>query len=61
MKAIDLTKTLQGYKQGWVAINNKYKVIAHAETYKEIVEKVFGLEEKIILLPATGDYSRYIT
>lgn len=61
MKAINLSKSLINYKKGWVAINNKNKVVAHAETFKDITKKIFGLKDKVTLMPATSDYSRYIT
>ena len=61
MKAIDLTKTLTKYKKGWVAIGKNHQVVAHDDTYEGIVKKISKLEEKVILMPATEDYSQYIT
>jgi len=61
MKPIDLTKSLKNYKKGWVAINKNHKVVAHDDTFDGIMKKTSGLNEKVTLMPAAEDYSRYIT
>ncbi|MBI4092263.1 MAG: hypothetical protein HY427_03605 [Candidatus Levybacteria bacterium] len=57
----DLTKSLSGYKTGWVAVNTKGKVVSHAKTFKEISEEVKKTKEDISLLPASDNYFGFIT
>ncbi len=61
MKAIDLRQTLKSYSKGWVAINKKTKkVVAHAETFVSITEKVKDLKD-VFLVPASKDYFGFVT
>lgn len=60
MTPIDLTKTLLPYKTGWVAINKNNKVVAHAENFSTISEKVKNKKD-ILLIPASKNYFGFIT
>lgn len=60
MKPIDLTKALKPYKSGWVAINEKSLVIAHAKTFEDITKKVIGAK-KFFLMPASQNYFGFVT
>ncbi len=61
MVALDLTQALKGYKDGWVAIDEKnYEVVAHAENYEKIEEKVKDRND-ILLMPASDNYFGFIT
>ena len=60
MKPIDLTKQLSKYKTGWVALDKKKKVIAHAETFDAIVKKVKKIEDAL-LVPAAENYFGFVT
>ena len=60
MKPINLTKQLSKYKKGWVALDKKKRVIAHAKTYKEIVGKVQNSAD-VLLVPASDNYFGYVT
>ncbi len=60
MKPINLTKTLKPYKSGWVAINKRHKVVAHARSFKTITEKVKD-EKNIFVMPASKNYFGLIT
>lgn len=59
MQTTDLTKTLSSYKSGWVAIDKKNKVVAHAKNYSEINKKVKKNKE-ILLVPASKNYFGFI-
>jgi len=65
MKAVDLTKTLQDFKSGWVALNKDHEVIKTASTFKKIATEVENdkrlNQSEIILLPASDDYFGFIT
>ncbi len=61
MTAIDLTKKLKKYKSGWVALDKNHKVIAHAETFKAISEKVKEKRRQVVLIPASDNYFGFIT
>lgn len=40
MTAIDLTKILQKYKSGWVALTNDYSsVVAHSEKFIDLQKR----------------------
>ena len=60
MKAVDLSKTLKPYKSGWVAVDKKNKVFAHAETFALICKKVKSTQE-LILIPASEKYFGFVT
>ena len=61
MKAIDLRDALKPYRKGWVAINTKTnKVVAHADNFKTIAEKVKKLKN-ILFVPASKNYFGFVT
>lgn len=60
MQTIDLTKALSSYKSGWVAINKKNQVVAHAPTFNSISKKV-KTHKDVVLIPAAKDYFGFIT
>jgi len=60
MKPIDLSKTLQNYKSGWIAFDKKYRFVAHAKSFKEIMEKIQENPD-YVLFPAAKGYKAYIT
>lgn len=60
MKTVDLIKILKPYKSGWVAINQKNKVIAHAETFAAVSNKV-KKNKDIFLVPVSQNYFGFIT
>ena len=60
MKSVDLTKVLKPYKKGWVALNQDFKVIAHANTFKLISDKA-AHKKGIVLMPASEDFSGLVT
>lgn len=61
MTPIDLTQKLKKYKSGWVALDRKYNVVAHAKTFSDIEKKVKDQKASVTLLPASGNYFGYIT
>lgn len=61
MNTIDLTKKLQDYKSGWVALDEQYNVVAHAETFMGIEEKVRSRKGNVVLLPASDNYFGFVT
>lgn len=61
MTAIDLTRKLQGYKSGWVALDKKYHVIAHAKSFEDISKKVKSRSNEVVLLPALKNYFGIVT
>lgn len=61
MKALDLTKALEKFKRGWVAIDEKNnKVIAHAKDF-ESINKLPIKGKDIVLMPASDDYYGLVT
>lgn len=61
MKAVDLSKTLNPYTSGWVAVNKKTnKVVAHAKSFKQIAKKVEKTKD-VLLIPASDKYFGFIT
>lgn len=60
MKALDLTKQLKPFKNGWVALNNRNEVVANAKTINAIAKKIIG-KKNITLIPAAESYKGYIT
>lgn len=60
MQAIDLTDKLKGYHTGWVALDQRYNVVAHADSFKSISEKIKKRKDKFILMPATDNYFGYV-
>lgn len=60
MKIVDLSKSLKNYKSGWVAIDKKNKVVAHAENFGSICKKIEGIQN-LVLIPASNNYFGFIT
>ena len=50
---LDLAKTLEPYKEGWVALDKEQtKVLAHAENFTEINDKIKDFNsDEVILSP----------
>ena len=61
MTAIDLTGKLQGYKSGWIALDKKHEVIAHARSFEAISKKVRSKKDNVVLLPAAENYFGIVT
>lgn len=61
MTPIDLTKKLKKYKTGWVAFDNKYNVVAHAETFTDIEKIVRSKNLNVTLMAASDDYFGFVT
>jgi hypothetical protein len=61
MNPNSLINILKPYKKGWIAINNKRKiVIAHSDTYDEIESKAQGKKD-ILLIPVSNNYFGFVT
>lgn len=61
MSQIDLTKILQKYKSGWVALTNDYsRVVAHAEKFIDLQKKVKD-KKNIVVIQAFGNYYNYVS
>lgn len=64
MKAIDLRKPLKEYSSGWIALDDKKRVVvAHARTFAAIVEKAKKIKQNknVVLLPAAKSYFGFVT
>jgi hypothetical protein len=61
MKARNITAALKNRDKGWVAINEKNEVVESASTFAIICKKVEKIKEELTLVPATKDYSGFIT
>ena len=56
----DLSKILKPYKKGWVALNKQQtKVLAHADTFTEINEKIDNPDE-VVLCPLGGTQTYFV-
>lgn len=60
IKPINLSPVLKKYKSGWVAFDKKYRFVAHAKSFKDIMKKTNENPEHI-LFPAAESYKRFIT
>lgn len=61
MKTIDLSKQLNKYKKGWVAVDQKKQsVVASSNTFRGILTSV-KKNKDLILLPAANNYFGFIT
>lgn len=59
-KNYDLSKLLASYKNGWVALNKEQtKVLAHADTFAAINEKIKDYDPKKVVLSAVSDFYSY--
>lgn len=56
MKAINLTKLLQKYKSGWVALSDDYsRVVASAEKFIDLQKKVKN-KQHVVVIQAFGNW-----
>lgn len=60
MKTIDLTKSLSAYKTGWIALNKKNKVVAHAKNFSLLSKKTKGKKE-VWAIPVSNNYFGLVT
>ncbi|MBI3577713.1 hypothetical protein HY086_06780 [Candidatus Gottesmanbacteria bacterium] len=61
MTPIDLTKLLQKYKSGWVALSGDYaRVVAHAKKFADIQKKVKN-KKNVVVVQAFGNYYNYVS
>ncbi|MBI3559954.1 hypothetical protein HY087_02400 [Candidatus Gottesmanbacteria bacterium] len=61
MTAIDLTKVLQTYKSGWVAVTDDYtRVVAHAKKFVDIQKKVKN-KKNVVVVQAFDNYYNYVS
>lgn len=60
MEGIDLTIALKKYTSGWVAIDKKNKVVAHAESFEEIEKKVKNIKD-VVVISVSKDYFGIVT
>lgn len=61
MTPIDLTKKLNKYKSGWVALDKKYNVVAHTKTFADIEKIVRSKKLNVTLMAASDDYFGFVT
>ena len=63
MKPINLTKTLKGYYDGWVAMSKDYKrVLYHGKNFIELMGKVEkdSKQNEVVLFPTSKDYRGFV-
>lgn len=61
MTPINLTKLLQKYKSGWVALSSDYsRVVAHTEKFIDLQKKVKN-KKNIVVIQAFGNYFNYVS
>lgn len=61
MTSINLTKLLQKYKSGWVAVSDDYsRVIAYAEKFIDLQKKVKN-KRNIVVIQAFDNYYNYVS
>lgn len=61
MKSLDLIRALKGFKNGWVAIDEKKNiVVAHSTDFTSLIKKI-GSKKYIFLMPASEEYYGFIT
>ena len=59
-KNYDLSNLLAPYKTGWVALNKEQtQVLAHADTFAAINEKIKDYDPKEVVLSAVSDFYSY--
>lgn len=59
-KNYDLSHLLKPYKHGWVALNKEQtQVIAHAETFVAINDKIKDYDPNTVILSAVSDFQHY--
>lgn len=61
-KNYDLSKLLEPYKQGWVALNREEtEVLAHADTFAAINDKVKDCDpDEVVLFPLGHSRSYFV-
>lgn len=59
-RSIDLSKSLKNYHSGWVALDKKHKVVAHADDFDAICKKIKNRKD-VFLVPASKNYFGFIT
>ncbi len=61
MKPINLTKVLNKYKSGWVALKDDYsEVVAHAEKFIDLQKKIKD-QKNVIVIQAFSNYYDYVS
>ncbi len=61
MTSINLTKLLQKYKSGWVAVSDDYsRVVAYAEKFIDLQKKVKN-KKNIVVIQAFDNYYNYVS
>ena len=61
MNRIDLTKLLQNYKSGWVALSSDYsRVVAYAEKFIDLQKKVKN-KKNVVVIQAFDNYYNYVS
>ncbi|KKW10517.1 MAG: hypothetical protein UY49_C0020G0011 [Microgenomates group bacterium GW2011_GWC1_49_7] len=61
MTRINLTKLLQKYKSGWVALSSDYsRVVGHAEKFIDLQKKVKD-KKNIVVIQAFDNYYNYVS
>lgn len=61
MTSVDLTKLLQKYKTGWVALSNDYsRVVAYAEKFIDLQKKVKN-KKNVVVMQAFDNYYNYVS
>ena len=59
-KNYDLSDLLAPYKHGWVALNKEQtQVIAHAEIFAAINDKIKDYDPNAVILSAVSDFQHY--
>ncbi|KKR32914.1 MAG: hypothetical protein UT63_C0028G0003 [Candidatus Gottesmanbacteria bacterium GW2011_GWC2_39_8] len=63
MKAINLSKSLQKYTSGWVALDKENNVVAHAKVFSDLLDilKNKVKEKDLTVMAASDNYYGYIT
>lgn len=61
MTKIDLTKLLQKYKSGWVALSSDYKrVVASAKNFSELQDKLKN-RSNVVVIQAFENYYNFVS
>lgn len=61
MTQVNLTKILQKYKSGWVALSGDYKrVVASAEKFSDLQKKVKNLKN-VVVIQAFDNYFSFVS
>jgi len=61
MTPIDLTKLLQKYKSGWVALSSDYsRVVAYSKKFIDLQKKVKN-KKNIVVIQAFDNYYNYVS